>query len=664
MTLYLDLETYCETPIKDGTYRYAETAEIMVAAWATDDEPIEIEDLTDAALITADRPRYIKAIDKALLLKEKIVIHNSMFDRAVLRENGITIEPDRIHDTMVQAYCHGLPGALGVLCDILKVPVDQAKDKIGKELIQLFCKPRPKNSKVRRATRTTHPTEWARFLEYAGLDISAMRAVYKKLPRWNYPDGIDYQRWVLDQKINDRGFAVDVELAEAAVRATDIEKKRLTQRTIDLTDDEVQSTNQRDALLRHILDQYGVDLPDLKKDTLERRLTDEELPWPVRELIAIRLQASTTSTSKYKAVVKAANRHGRLSGTLQFSGAQRTGRWAGRTFQPQNLPRPDKDMPPPTIETAIAAFKAGVEDLVLPEIMRSASNTIRGLLVAPTDRKLVVSDLSNIEGRMLAWLAGEEWKLQAFRDFDKGIGHDLYVMAYAKSFGVDPEVVLADKKAGGIKRQIGKVQELALGYQGAVGAFASMAAIYGVNLQESQVLKIVRAWRTAHPETTSFWTELEKAVRIAINISGRVVNCRKVRVCRTGAWLRIILPSGRAICYPSPRIEDEKITYMGMSPYSKRWTRLKTYGGKLVENVTQACAAEVLKTNMVQVEEAGYEIVLSVHDELITETPNVSGNKKWTAAELSDLLATVPAWAPGLPLAAGGFEASRYRKEA
>lgn len=663
-TLYLDLETYSETPIKDGTYRYAADSEIMLAAFALDDGPVEVADFTDDAsspysLARQQMTRLAQLIGSA----RHIVIHNSMFDRNVLRNAGMVISPDRIHDTLVQAYCHGLPGALDTLCHIFGVPVDQAKDKQGKALIQLFCKPRSASSSFRRATRRTHPTEWARFVEYARLDVEAMRAVYKKLPRWNYPDGVEHQRWVLDQKINDRGFAVDVTLAEAAVRATEAEKRRLAARTNELTEGEVSSATKRDALLRHILEQYGVDLPDLKRDTLERRLADEDLPWPVRELIGIRLQAATASTAKYKAALKAVNSDGRMRGTLQFSGAQRTGRWGGRTFQPQNLPRPD--MKQHQIDAAIEAFKLGCEELVLDDIMKAGANAVRGLLVAGRDKKLVVSDLSNIEGRMLAWLAGEEWKLQAFRDYDAGHGHDLYVLAYARSFSVDPQVVIDDKKRGnGTMRQIGKVQELALGYQGAVGAFASMAAIYGVDLPEGRIREIVRAWRMANPNIVSLWTELENAVRIAINAPGREVICRKLKVRRDGAWLRIILPSGRSLCYPSPRIEGDKVTYMGMNPYTKKWSRIKTYGGKLVENVTQACAAEVLKANAPEVEARGYAIVLSVHDELLTETPDVGGDNGYSAKELSAIMATVPAWAAGLPLAAGGFEATRYRKDA
>jgi DNA polymerase len=650
-TLYLDLETFSETPIKNGTYRYAADAEIMLFAWAIDDEPPSVWDLT------AGEPMPERLRDAWYDEEVEIVASNSMFDRTVLAyafKKFTNYQPPiaRWRDTMVQALCHGLPGGLAALCELFKIDVASAKDKAGKDLIQLFCKPRPKGQKIRRATAATHPVEWSRFKAYAGSDILSMRALRKVLPSWNYP-GIELPRWHLDQAINDRGFAVDTDLAAAAVRACDAAKARMATRTQELTGDEVQRTTQRDALLRHLLEWYGVALPDMQSSTLEARVNDENLPWPVRELLAIRLEAGQASVAKYKTLLKAVNDDARVRGALQFSGANRTGRWAGRVLQPQNLPRPS--MKQDDIDGFIAAVKTGCEDLLYPDTITAASNAIRGVIVAQPGKKLVVSDLSNIEGRMLAWLAGEEWKLDAFRAFDGGKGHDLYKLTAGNVLRKAPEEITKDER-----QAAGKVPELACGYQGAVGAFKSMAALYGLDLPEQRVLEIVRAWRAANPNIMSFWYELEEAARIAILNPNRVVQCRKVSVRRDGAWLRIVLPSGRSLCYASPRIDNDKISYMGMCPYSKKWKRLKTYGGKLVENVTQAAAAEVLKSNMPAIEAAGYEIVLTVHDEVITETPDDS---RYNVNDLSMLLATVPAWAPGIPLAAGGFEGHRYKKD-
>lgn len=329
----------------------------------------------------------------------------------------------------------------------------------------------------------------------------------------------------------------------------------------------------------------------------------------------------------------------------------------------------------------------------MASVMQLASSALRGCIIAPDGKKLVVSDLSNIEGRVLAWLAGEEWKLQAFRDHDAGIGHDLYKLAYAKSFGVPPEAVDKDR------RQIGKVQELALGYEGGVGAFMAFSLAYNIDLEEMASAAIAniprnildeairayewavkqrrtyelskrayvvcdafkRLWREAHAATASFWKEIDQATRRAIATPGITVSCRKLKLRRDGSWLRIQLPSGRAVCYPSARIDDSgKISYMGGNHYSRKWQRLQTYGGKLAENVTQATARDVMAANMPRVEEKGYAIILTVHDELLTETPDTAD---YSHEQLSTLLATTPAWAVGLPLSAGGFEAFRYKKD-
>lgn len=356
MICYSDTETYCETPINHGTFKYAEGAEVMIWAYAFDDGPVQVWDLTERPHMPLD---LREAIEDPTV---QFVWHNCGFDLTVLRHSlGIDLPIERCHDTMVLALMHGLPGGLGILCDILGVPVDKAKDKRGKELINLFCKPRPKNMKLRRATRDTHPLEWNAFSgEYAVNDITAMREVYKRLPKWNYRHG-ELELWRLDRKINARGFEVDTELARCAIRAVDLAQGQLATATHTLTDGAVGAATQRDALLAYILAEHGVALPDMTADTLERRLEDPNLPSEVKELIRIRLQASTSSTSKYKKLMDCVSSDGRLRGTIQFCGASRTGRDAGRLWQGQNLPRPT--MPHKEIEFGIAAIKAGCEDL-------------------------------------------------------------------------------------------------------------------------------------------------------------------------------------------------------------------------------------------------------------------------------------------------------------
>lgn len=695
--LWLDLETYSEVPISHGTHAYAEKAEVMLFAWAIDDGPVSVWDCTTGAPMPE---KLRQALQNSQVL---VVAHNSHFDRTILRHVFPDLCPqvERWRDTMVQALAHGLPGSLGTLCEILQVENDQTKDKEGRQLVHLFCKPRPTTSTIRRATRETHPEQWAKFVAYAGQDIVAMRAVESKLPTWNYK-GAELALWHLDQRINDRGFCVDLELAEAAIATVEREQKALAKRTQALTDGDVQAATQRDALLAHVLEAYGVDLPDMQQSTLERRLNDPDLPEPLRELLAIRLQASTSSTAKYRTLIKGASADGRLRGTLQFCGASRTGRWAGRMFQPQNLPRPTHKQH--EIDEGIEALKIDCADLITDNVMALTSSAIRGAIVAPKGKKLVIADLSNIEGRMLAWLAGEDWKLQAFRDYDTIVGHDekgkpirkgydLYKLAYAKAFNIHPDEV------DDHMRQIGKVKELMLGYEGGVGAYITGAATYRIDLEamaeqavdtipehvKQEALRAYewaekqrrtfglskrayvvcdafkRLWRNSNPQIASWWKEVENNVVAAIIRPGVTRTCRRVKIRRDGNWLRIALPSGRVLCYPSPQVDDQgKVSYMGINQYSRKWQRLKTYGGKLVENITQAAARDIMAAAMPAIEAAGYQIVLSVHDEFITEAPDTDDfNRDGLAA----LMSTNPKWAEGLPLAAAGFETYRYRKD-
>jgi DNA polymerase len=709
--LWFDCETYSECDLKaHGTHRYAEhpSTEITVAQWALDDDEPTVEDLS----------RY-KGCSMALMdMLESpnvtVIAHNSAFDRTLLRHCwDVDIPVERWQDTMIQAMAHGLPGSLDKIGQIVGLEADQAKDKRGRDLIQLFCKPRAKNSTLRRATRETHPREWAEFLEYSRQDIVAMRAISQRLPTWNYRSGHpELGLWHLDQHINDRGVAVDRDLALAAIGAVATEQKRLKAEVIDETDGQVSSASKRDQLLQHIIDAYGIELPDMKADTLRRRLDDPDLPAGVRLLLSIRLEATKTSTAKYAALVKATSADGRLRNTLQFAGALRTTRWAGRIFQPQNLPRPSHGFDGEAQDAGIEALKAGAADLVHDSVMQLTADCIRGCIVAPPGKKLVISDLSNIEGRGLAYLAGERWKIKAFAEFDtfklddsgqripdgKGdylrMGADLYKLAYARSFNVDA------KDGSKSQRQIGKVQELGLGYEGGVAAFLTFAVVYAMDLADlakavwatasSQALEdaqgvwswakknertlglsnevyvaceiLKKAWREAHPCTVALWKAAGESVRAAINNPGETFPIgQHLKARRDGAWLRIRLPSGRYLCYLNPEVDDAgQISYMGVNQYTRKWDRLKTYGGKLIENATQAFARDILAYNMPAIERAGYSIVLSVHDELLTETPDTDD---YTVETLSAMMATAPSWAQGIPLAAAGFETTRYRKE-
>lgn len=685
--IFLDTETFSETPIKHGTYRYAADAEVVIVTWAVDDGEVKAIDLTTGEKL--DELRFwIEETD------EPIVAHGAMFDRNVLRLSRnvqLDIPIERWRCSMVRAMAHGLPGSLDKIGEILRLPHDKQKLKEGKALVQLFCKPRPKNQKLRRATRHTDPELWARFIEYAKGDIVSMREIWDKLPSWNY-QGQELALWHLDQKINDRGFAVDEELVEAAIRATDREQKKLAARCDKLTEGEVEAATQRDRLLAFLLAEHGVALPDMKGDTLERRLLDPELPEGVKELLRNRLAASSTSTAKYRALQRAQSDDGRVRGTIQFDGAQRTRRAAGRTFQPQNLPSRDL-LDPEDIELGIEAMKAGCEHLLFDNVMKLTTSAVRGCIIAPKGKKLIVADLANIEGRDASFLAGEKWKLQAFRDYDAGIGPDLYKLAYAKSFRVPHGEVTKPQ------RSIGKVQELFMQYEGGVGAFITGAETYGVDLDEMAeaawpalpgdhlheaesyyqwVIKknrstyglsekvfvtcdtLKRAWRAQHGAIVSFWKDIESAAIAATLHPGTNFDTRGFKVRRDGAWLRIQMPSGRTLCYPSPQVIDDKLTYMGINQYTRQWCRLRTHGGKLFENICQSFARDVLYDAMPAMEEQGYAIVLHVHDEVVCETTD---SDEFTVEGLCGILSTPPAYALDMPLAAAGFETYRYRKE-
>ena len=652
-TLYLDLETYCETKITHGAYRYAEDAEVMLVAWAWDDEPVAVWD-------TQDMPHWRDALQMMIDTAERIVIHNSAFDRTVLREQRVHIPVEKIVDTMVLALQHSLPGSLGQLCDVMHVPQDKAKDKAGKKLIHLLTKPCPKNWKVRRATRDTHPDDWRAFVEYARLDVDAMRDVLGRLPPWN-DSRHERHLWFCDQRIADRGVAVDTVFARAALRAFDRAGRSLATRASALTGGSVTSATQRQRLLDHLKDALDFEPEDLTRATLGNLLGGDLDP-QVRELLEIRQQAAATSPAKYQVLLNATNRDGRLRGLIQFCGASRTGRDAGRLFQPQNLPRSPDWFDDEVQATTIAAMKADCEHLIWDNISERCAFAVRGALVAPEGTKLVIADLSNIEGRVLAWLANEQWKVEAFKAYDRGEGHDLYKVTAGRILGKDPgDITKAERQLQG------KVPELAGGYQGGVGAYRVMGGAVFDAMTDEAIQEIVTAWRKAHPRTRNLWYDMEAAARSAINNLGESFAVRDlitfdVKADAQGiAWLRMKLPSGRYLCYPHPQVSDSSsLSYEGINQYTRKWERLDTYGGKLTENAVQAIARDVFMHGMLRAEEAGYSVCIRVHDELVCETPD---EPAYTSEGLATLMATSPSWAAGLPLAAAGFEAYRYRKD-
>lgn len=730
--LFLDFETFSEADLKKvGSYAYAEhpTTEVLICTYAFDDEPVQVWDCTDGSDMPGDLHRALRRLVKPNS-RIKMVWHNGgLFDRLIMKHCwDFDIPVSNTIDTMIWAFRHALPGSLDALCEVLGVSADNAKDKRGKALIQRFSKPTPKNYKIRRYTAETHPDEWALFIKYAVSDITAMREVFHKLPRWGNSEFED-RVLELDQLINDRGFKVDVALAEAAIEAVEKHKAQLQE--------EAQrkyggSLTGKDFLpiLRELAPAHRIH--NAQKSTLNDLLADDDLPDDARTIIEMRLGAASTASTKYNPLLLGRSSDNRRRGCLQYGGAKRTLRWAGKGFQPQNLARGyyhDGEL-----DKGISALLKGRAHRRF-DVAKLTASTVRSCIIPEAGHKFVVADYSNVEGRGLAWLAGEETALDTFR-----AGLDIYCVTAGKMFGMDPDDIKKNFKE---IRQIGKACELGLGYEGGVGAFVTFAKNLGLDLIEmaktmdgtfpdhiwaatargyewariqeakrpphpgekddrpSYILDkkvwrtcdaIKRMWRESHPETVAFWRDLKDGILAAVRNPGREfwagAHLRKngeraIRIWRTvetdssgrkvpGWWLCMELPSGRIISYPGIGVSvtketDEdgrvntnvRIKYQGENQLTRQWTTLYTHGGKACENIVQALCRDLLAYAMINVEGGGYPIVLSVHDELVCETPDTP---EYTVAELEKLMCSLPEWAEGFPLVAEGAEMKRYAK--
>lgn len=728
MQLYLDRETWNEVDLKlAGTYQYAVSAEDLLLAYAIDDGPAQVWDCTADPLIPDD-------LEDAMHHADEVWAHHAQFDRAVheaaAQAHLPRIELERWRCSMSLALTLALPGKLSELCKVLGVPEELAKLKDGKKLINLFTKPQPDNRKHRRATRHTHPAEWERFKQYAAGDIISMRECMRRMPRWNW-DERTVEEYIVDQRCNARGFQVDTELVEAAVRVSLLEKDRLATRFRELTRGTVDKPTQRAQFLAFLNDTYKLGIDNTRADTFvhiikqQKLLANPEhslygttrvrmLPPECIEIMELSIAANKTSTAKFAALAPATMADGRFRGALQFAGAGRTRRWAGRLFQAHNLPA--RGLPKPyVIEGFIEAIKIGVHDIYTNDTMKLASAALRGVVVAKPKHKLIVADLSNIEGRKLAWYAGEEWKLAAFRDFDTILGHDpkgepirkgpdLYNVTAVSIVGGDPWRVDKDTR-----NVFGKVPDLASGYQGGVAGYQKFAKAYQVRMADhwvtmqktlaphilekakanlarygyeqmeemeisadewtaSEACKL--AWRERHPATQRLWYALQDAFKNAVRNPGGVFavgNKLKLRMVRFKGmtWLCLRLPNGRVITYFEPHLlDDETCAYYGEAAEegktTRQWIRVFTHGGKITGNVCQTSARDVLAPALGEADAAGYLPVLSVHDEIVAEVPD---EDRYTTDALIHLLTQDRDWCAGLPLAAAAFETYRYHKE-
>jgi len=644
--LYIDTETYSECELKKcGGFRYAQdpTTRVTLFGYAIDDAPAKVWDVTTGTPMPTD---LREALDDDNHL---VLAHNSMFDRPVMQHTlNIKLPMHRWRDSMVKAYTLGLPGSLAQLGQALGLSDDQAKMSDGHKLVMKFCKPAPSNHKAFKYDATTHPAEWLRFIEYCGQDVEAMRTIWKLMPDINDLDH-EIDLWHLDQEINDRGMPIDLDTVALAIERVAAEKKQLTAELVTLTNGLLANSAAVTKLVDYLEEHEGLTMPSLAKADVAAVLLRDDISPRARRVLQIRQQADKTSVKKYNTLAMGTCVDGRLRGTLQFYGANRTGRWAGRLFQPQNLARPTIA----DLDVGVAHIRNNTLDLAYDHPMEALSSCVRAMICAPKGMKLVVTDLASIEARVLPWLAGDEKTLDVFRS-----GKDIYKHMASGIFNKDYSEIDGDM------RFIGKVATLALGFQGGVNAFTSMGKNYGVDIDETLATETVRSYRRSNKRIVSLWREMNDGVMDVVDRSKMLKDVGKLVINVEGDWLTVLLPSGRKLAYYKPLNEDHensgrmKTTFMGVG-FTRKYMRIDTYGGKIVENVTQAVARDVLAANLSVIEDAGYEIVATVHDEVVTLCPD---EEQYSAPALSALLSTSPSWADGLPLDAKGFEGMRYSK--
>jgi DNA polymerase len=603
---------------------------------------------------------YLWTFWEVLKSGAEVVAHNAAFELAiwahvmVLRYGWPPLKPEQCRCTMAMAYAMALPGSLEKAA--AAVGIKEQKDLAGGRIMMKFARPRSLDPLV----WWDDPAQLEKLYEYCRQDVRVERELDKRLMQLS----ADEQRlWQLDYKINQRGVYVDRASVAKAVAVVLSEQDRLNQEMRRVTGNAVGFCTEAARLTKWVQSQ-GVPVEGIAKADITDALELDDLPGGVRAALLLRQEAGRSSTAKLAAMTEAAGTDGRLRGMFQYHGAG-TGRWAGRRVQLQNMPRPK--LKQHEIEQALEMLhRYEPEDAAdwlrtfYDSPLEVISSSLRAMLRAAPGHELLAADFANIEGRGLAWLAGEEWKLDAFRAYDAGTGPDLYMLA-AKKIGVD--------------RQVGKVSELACGYGGGVGAFQKMGKNYGVKVPDEQAEAIKLAWREANPSIVRYWYDLEAAATAAVRYQGSKSrgrfsagsHGRQVDFRVKGSFLWCKLPSGRVLCYPYPKIKPretpwgemkDQIHYMHVDGISGEWEETHTYGGKLSENVTQAICRDLLASALERCEEAGNPVVLHVHDEVVSEVPAGTGSLD----EFERLCSVVPVWAKGLPVVAKGWRGERYRK--
>ena len=653
MILSIDIETYSTVDLTRSTvYRYAEDPEfqLLLFGYAIDDGPVTVIDVTRESI-----PEDVVAmLTDPWITKQAF---NANFERVCLsrhlRLDGF-LPPEQWHCTMVHALSCGLPRSLADVGAALRLDEDKLKMKEGKALIQYFskpCRPTKANGGRTRNLPEHDPEKWKTFIEYNRRDVETERTIRTILD--SKPMNVrEWQAYFLDQEINDRGVLCDRKLVESAIRISEEHLSELTDEAVKLTGlDNVNSIMQLKEWL-------GVD-GSLDKKAIKAMRETGNLDLKQDRLLAIRQEMGKTSIRKYEAMERGMCRDGRIRGLFQFYGANRTGRWAGRQVQVQNLPQNHI----PDLDTAREIVLEGDREslsCLYGNIPDTLSQLIRTAFIAGEGRTFAVADFSAIEARVLAWLADEQWRMEVFRK-----GQDIYCASASQMFRVPVE----KHGINGHLRQKGKIAELALGYGGSVGAMQNMGALE-MGLKEEELQPIVDAWRLTNPHVIQFWWDVDKMVRDAIRSPGvlQKMNCArgrgKLAAITTPGLLSLGLPSGRCIRYFKPQMGlnkfgSESITYEGMD--AGKWSRLETYGPKLVENIVQATARDCLREAMLRVSVKYPDIVMHVHDEMIVEVPQDEAGEALNY--MQQCMGEPIRWADGLLLRGDGYLTDYYRKD-
>ena len=642
-TLAIDIETYSDVSLPDcGVHRYAasEQFEILLFAYSLNDEPTQIIDLASGEKIPDKIMEYL--MDDSVIK----TAYNAAFERnCINRIFGLSLKPEGWRCTAVQASMLSLPLSLEGVGEALNL--DKKKMSEGKELIRFFCmpcKPSKSNGGRTRNLPSDDPEKWELFKTYCIRDVVVEKQIRNKLSKFPIPDR-EQKLYCMDQRINDRGIMVDPELITHAVACDLLYKETATKKAYEISG--LENPNSV-AQLKGWLARKGIEIDSLAKAAVEELV--ENTDGDVAEMMKLRLALSKTSVKKYEAMERSVCPDGRVHGLLQFYGANRTGRWAGRLVQIHNLPQNHME----DLELARSIVKEGRYDLVellydsIPDVL---SELIRTAFVAKPGCRFIVSDFSAIEARVMGYLAGEGWVMEEFRGAGK-----IYEQTASKMFHIPIEEITK----GSPYRARGKVASLACQYGGAEGALISMGALNFV--EEDELKGLVQSWRTANPHIVNYWYEIDGAVKAAVK-ERKMTKVGMVTVYYQSGMLKIALPSGRVLSYVRPRMTvnrfgSESVSYEGAGT-NRKWTRIESYGAKFCENIVQATARDVLAEAMLRLEKKGFDIVCHIHDEVVLEVPEGTSSVE----EVNEIMAVCPDWCEGLPLKAAGFESPFYKKD-